>query len=146
MNKLTVEKIMCYLPFNPNVNLCDLQGNIKFKNRAIRSFEIKMGFKDFHLITGNRTVHYLDGIKLLLRPLSDLNKEIKYKGEKFIPQNKIDKRFRQQFKNFKKAGEINTENWYIFPYEIIEQLFKWKFDVYGLIDDGLAHNIKSLAN
>lgn len=81
----------------------------------------------------------------LLRPLSDLTKEITHNGETFVPLNEI------------KALSVNIEYYenHIKPYLsplteflittknhlpswVTEKLCEWHFDVFGLIGRGLA--------
>lgn len=86
-------------------------------------------------------------IKPLLRPLSDLQKLITVDNESFVPMEKI---FGDKWNDW--DGESNClicmrdtynasrgkvmpgflQGW------ILERLYEWKFDVFGLIDNGLA--------
>ena len=87
-------------------------------------------------------------IKPILHPLSNLTKPIKVEGynegKDFVPMEKFDIRIKQQFYSFKKTGDITYKNWYLFPYEFVEKLFEWHFDVFGLIPAGLAIDINTL--
>lgn len=89
-------------------------------------------------------------IKPILRPLSDLTKEIEHKGEKFVPSEKLKEIFPnvshwqyltsmahiwQQYIN--NLTETNIE------YCVIQKLFEWHFDVFGLIEQGLAIDINT---
>ena len=78
--------------------------------------------------------------KPILRPLSDLIKEIECNGNKFTPNN------HPRFKIF-----INEDmDWFIdncpffVDYGQVQKLFEWHFDVFGLIDKGLAIDINTL--
>lgn len=109
--------------------------------------------------------------KLILRPMSDLTKEIEVNGEKFVPMEWFMKEYRPLIIKGKKidrpicvTGSLpkdnlvaNYKDW-IAPYfsfrakifeeneyQVIEQLFEWHFDVFGLIDKGLAIDINSLS-
>ena len=77
-----------------------------------------------------------------LYPLSWLTKEIEHNGGKFVPMEKIDAWFLKVFKIIKKSGIQNTkagtQGLFAQPYEVIEKLFEWHFDVFGLIPEGLA--------
>ncbi len=77
--------------------------------------------------------------KLILHPISDLTKEIEHKGEKFNPFDELCK-----FSDYTEwlmsieddLYEMSTpQRW---AYELVEKLFEWHFDVFGLIDEGLA--------
>lgn len=108
--------------------------------------------------------------KLVLHPLSDLSKEIEYNNKKFIPLVELLKtKHNNWYKKYNgtRYGEIRfnekkawfeyqatlevTVNLYggydlfCFPeYWIMEKLFKWKFDVFGFIEKGLAVDINTL--
>jgi hypothetical protein len=75
--------------------------------------------------------------KLILHPLSDLEKEIEFKGEKFVPMDRI-----QIYPNAEYLiSQISTGFVEIIVYKM---LLEWHFDVYGLIDKGLAIDINTL--
>ena len=94
--------------------------------------------------------------KPLLRPLSDLTKEIEYNGERFIPIEKIlsltiygnkDTSYTWDSEILKiwdlNAGdltlmEFDPQNIDALEYFIVQMLFEWHFDVFGLINQGLA--------
>lgn len=80
-----------------------------------------------------------NNFKLILRPLSDLTKEIELNGEKFIPFNRIDLsmyELKQLYSNLILPTKL--EFWQV------EKLFEWHFDIYGLIENGLAIDINTL--
>lgn len=74
---------------------------------------------------------YLTDIKLILRPIHDICKPIMHKEEKFVPFEKIAiyQDFHQLVYNIL-TGFVEVI--------VFNQLLEWKFDVYGLIDKGLA--------
>lgn len=80
--------------------------------------------------------------KPILRPLSDLTKEIEHNGEKFVPI---------EYNAFKgsKVSIIDFISKYrhykSMKYGIIERLFEWHFDVFELIEKDLAVNINTLS-
>jgi hypothetical protein len=94
--------------------------------------------------------------KPILRPLSDITKEIEHNGEKFVPmkwfENNIheDIRFYQSYK-YNGSLEINivTENYcqtidLFNGYIIVQKLLEWHFDIFELIERGLAVDINTL--
>ena len=143
-----------------------------------------------------------NGIKPILRPLSDLTKDIEYRGEKFVPLKKLheldetnyfgnteekgyklrfmDKVISVKHNTYKLSGTeefvvkylVETSNIgdliYSFSYDpelrrflkrddtrsiplgigyqldMFNKLFEWNFDVFGLIDKGLAIDINTL--
>ena len=106
-------------------------------------------------------------IKPILRPLSDLTKEIEINGFKFIPLIKLAKKYADSsgynydikiFRNkcfcFSKSSEVEfyfTGVDFKFHGKVVsnqlnlfEKLYEWHFDVYDLIHNGLAININKL--
>ncbi len=137
-------------------------------------------------ITGD---YYLDedndfNAKPILRPLSDLHKEIEHNGEKIIPieticdkmgiKGKTDGKYLIatiladgfSFKKYYFIEKISYNNTLMLkgshkpdtypkkndlfprvdyiPYHIYELLFQWHFDVFGLIQEGLAVDINTV--
>lgn len=106
----------------------------------------------------------------ILRPLSNLSKEIEHNGEKFIPLVELLKiKHNGWYKkhNGTRYGEISVDenkSWFEFQanlsvtvrfyggnslfyfpeYWIMEKLFNWHFDVFELIPKGLAVDINTL--
>jgi hypothetical protein len=70
--------------------------------------------------------------KLLLRPLSDLTKEIEHNGERFVPIERLSERCELQHKLF---GIQNTLDLRVVDYQ---KLLEWHFDVFSLLDSGDA--------
>lgn len=92
-----------------------------------------------HLETSTKDREY----KPILRPLSDLTKEIEVNGEKFVPFDYISD-YNPNTKEIYPCvimddGIIEMHYWKDF-----EKLFEWHFDVFGLIDAGLAIDINTL--
>ena len=93
---------------------------------------------------GRNVTHVLHEIKPMLRPLSDLEKEIKHEGETIQIQEVM-------------WGKNNDQTWQIwnnqsgdkiknfrFTIEEATKLFEWHFDVFGLIPAGQAIDINTL--
>ena len=106
---------------NPIPKVFDLVGLLKNK-----------GSVSYH---GNKEVFHYEDIFPILRPLSDLNKIIEINGTKFHPKGQIRVLTSYKFAEF----EIND-----MQYGIIQLLFQWHFDVFGLIEKGLAIEINTL--
>lgn len=77
-------------------------------------------------------------IKPILRPLSDITKEIEVNGEKFFPIKLLTERCELQNKLF---GLQNYLDLKVIDYF---KLPEWHFDVFGLIEKGLAIDINTL--
>jgi hypothetical protein len=121
------------------------------------------------------------GIKPILKPLSDLTKEIEVNGEKFVPleilgQKHIEDGFFEDgsFGWGQSTGGDDEQDYYLtvsnnegfylvfdiwcghqdeggycvdnenIPFPLVELFFKWHFDVFGLIEKGLAINKNTL--
>jgi len=81
--------------------------------------------------------------KPILRPLSDLTKEIEHNGKKFIPVNYIedDNPNTAEIQNCAIMSDGSIELHYWRDYQL---LFILHFDVFGLIEKGLAIDINTL--
>ena len=87
----------------------------------------------------------------ILRPLSDLTKEIEVNGKNFVPAEilfSVENDELQDFEDFGKIPEYWQDaikikpKWY--DYYQVEFLFEWHFDVFGLIEKGLAIDYNTL--
>lgn len=95
--------------------------------------------------------------KPILRPLSDLTKEIEIDGEKFVPIEWFEIgddvnesleygngniKLIRSLESMSKYGIVNDVNY--LPFGAVEKLFEWHFDVFGLIKNGLAIDINTI--
>lgn len=100
----------------------------------------------------------LSEIDIILRPLSDLTKEIKYKLSTyaFIDLFEIGDcdgcvfEFEHgNIKTIKALEDIAKYNSYsdinYLPYAVVNMMFEYHFDIFGLIDQGLAIDINTLS-
>jgi len=161
--KLELKHLAPYFPHGLKVRHIDLEENTE----EIDSIET-LGFECVTFIS--EADFYFENsdvqIKPILRPLSDLTKEIEVNREKFVP---IVKLFCLEWDESPHA--ITKENFYIKEggvfitcshsgtamdtsinirtilsnnYWKIEKLFEWHFDVFGLIEKELAIDINTL--
>lgn len=79
--------------------------------------------------------------KPILRPLSDLTKQIEVNGEKFVPREKL---FSGRYSVLHNIQKVTTREMQITELWVIEKLYEWHFDVHGLIESGLAIDINTL--
>lgn len=128
--KLELKHIAPYLPYGlTSVNYFD---GIELKRKIVPSNI--MGFVD-----GDTNA------KPILRPLSDLTKEIKVNGEKFVPIEFIEEKYYTQNWANQLSRCIEDEKWiYHLDYSLILSLLEWHFDVFGLIENNLAIDINTL--
>jgi hypothetical protein len=131
-------------------------------------YELKiLNGKEYDIVNGidNKTVISLfrghlenfttiENVKPILRPLSDLSKVINIDGDSFIPIYLL-KNIRYEFESDLSFGFDPQSDGYTCHcssqylefseyYEINSKLFEWHFDVFGLIETGLAIDINTL--
>ena len=148
--ELTVEHLTPYLPYELKVEgqtrkeifeLCGLDGTIA-------------------LLVGCGRVDLFD-IKPILRPLSDINKELFINGNfGFIPAKRIANEYIHKSnwgKNEIGIGILDKEGKMInlcfigneivgeCPYMVYQKLCEWHFDIFDLIGKGLAVDINTLS-
>ena len=155
MDKLELKHLAPYLPYGLKIKLHN--GNITtFQSISVSGF--------------TNGISWMKECKPILRPLSDLTKEIEYNGERFIPMGKlhykycltpsgkrttkakyeyvVDNNFIATYYgggNYGNYGiKVYTLNYQLNSYRVMNWLFKWHFDVFGLIDKGLAIDINNL--
>lgn len=125
--KLEIKHLAPYLPYGLKMNygihcpvLCGLNNTDSIWLKYIDGYTREQHIGDY---------------KPILRPLSDLTKPITHDGETFVPKLWL-------YHNY--IGEqmgLNPATW---SYRVIQKLIEWHFDVFGLIDAGLAININTL--
>ena len=75
-----------------------------------------------------------------------ITKEIEHNGEKFVPYKYLKENYlsynKYNYNWFK--NKTNLVNIKILPYDIIQKLLEWHFDVYNLIPQNLAIDINTL--
>lgn len=96
------------------------------------------------LLVGRGRIDFFD-IKPILRPLSDLTKEIEHNGGKFVPLDWFDKEYaplgcshEEMKEHFLKDTLKNLS------YSIVQKLLEWHFDIFGLIEKGEAIDINTI--
>lgn len=97
-------------------------------------------------------IKHLSIIKPILRPLSDLTKEIEHNGEKFVPIEHIEVVMLGQWsdscEDYVDAILDDLSNVDVLinkcPYDILQLLLEWHFDVFSLIEKGLAIDINQI--
>lgn len=141
MEKLELKHLAPYLPYNLTCLLTEFNDDC-----------FVIGASEDYVYTDSSFDElYYTEIKPILRPLSDLTREIEIDGCKFIPNNLLNERFRHsskdltpyQYAHYNLELEVQTENYsqtldLYDGYLIVNQLFEWHFDIFSLIDKGLA--------
>lgn len=141
MKRLRIKHLSTYLPYRLYYRL---KGNYPIKegvDNIIENFA-EVTIQNIHIVLCdvNR--------KPILRPLSDLVKEINIQGDIFVPMERI---FGLNYINWDGESQssplcirdtYNCSNGTVtpefIPYWVVENLLKWHFDIFGLIEEGLA--------
>lgn len=102
----------------------------------ICDYMVRFGFSDQIEFRTEKT------FKPILRPISDLTREITHNGEMFRPLSKLVDLFGYEIPTFNNQilAPIATEN-----FNCVIQLIEWHFDIAGLIDKGEAVDIHTLS-
>ncbi|KQC33998.1 hypothetical protein AAU57_12150 [Nonlabens sp. YIK11] len=145
--QLELKHLAPYLPYGLKA-----QASLELYNENQKeTFDVRALSKHRVIMRDEWEFDYED-VKPILRPISDLNKGIDNKAYCSIyPLNKY-----WHYHNYSKSStgyfqfghgyeshEILIEDKTV-PYEVFEKLFEWHFDVFCLIDAGLAVNINDL--
>ena len=135
---LELKHLAPYLPYKLKMEFLDFP-----LGKHYRFLELDCGH-DFHFYFSQNKV------RPILRLLSDLTKEIEVNGEKFVPIEFFREHYTDHLVKFEKPDCIVLEDSYSLsqnvlgaPFAIIEKLFEWHFDVFGLIEKGLAIDINT---
>lgn len=134
--QLELSHLACYLPYGLKMKVNDVQ----FYGYKVMTLCDKCGLSNIGIST---VIDELQDFTPILHPLSDLTKEIEHNGEKFVPIERL-------IEDFDKHGENGFDFSYLntsplnYPYYIVQKLFEWHFDVFGLIESGLAVDINTL--
>jgi len=149
MEKLKLRDLSVYLPYGLN-GLDELKQRVKI-----------IGFKnETYFIESGNVNAYGDILSLvpILRPLSDITKNITINEITFIPIKKLNEHigfYNSRFIDYDDGESKNTLHFSFFDVyfeslefdkilEIQNKLLEWHFDIYGLIDKGLAIDINTI--
>lgn len=141
--KLELKHLAPYLPYGLEMSRNGFVGKlIQLKNPKetdlLEIFEFQISCSNWWENTEDVN-HY----KPILRPLSDLTKEIEVNGERFVLSDRLYYDFDRHGLNgfdFRDIEKTPLE----YPFNIVQKLFEWHFDVFGLIEQGLAIDINKL--
>lgn len=152
MNKLKLEHLAPYLPYGLKVRhelkekfntlivmgIHDDGGRVRYENEKDVSpkFSLAVCWKERHKYESTKYFYIQDNFKPILRPLSYLTKEIEHNGERFVPVDRLEW---NSYDHIIKKGMCDNVG-----YQYMIKLFEWHFDVFGLIDKGLAIDINTL--
>ncbi|AXT60887.1 hypothetical protein D1816_11195 [Aquimarina sp. AD10] len=107
---------------------------------------VPFSFKDLCDINDNEDagIAWQENYKLVLYPLSDLTKKITYNGYSFVPIKKIglseESICNGKLINVATGRKINYND---LEYQRVIMLTEWRFDIFELIDKGLAIDVNT---
>lgn len=145
MEKLTLKELAPYLPYRLKWHLLSAYPGA---NPLATIEEMTLVGVDSCISFEKASEIYLDSDendvigKPILRPLSDLTKEIEIKGKKFIPHQELISIACGMIVGISSLEEYKDIREVL--YWEYEQLIEWHFDVFGLIEKGLAIDINTL--
>jgi len=145
--KLTLKELAPYTPYGLKMKKwfhTHRNEELKFEIVKVKGVVIgKYGLEVHSSCSGFS--NSIDKHQPILRPLSYLTKYIEYNGERFIPFDELMKY--SDYEDYldmviQDKYELNTPvRW---PYELVQKLFEWHFDLFGLIEKGLAIDINEI--
>jgi hypothetical protein len=135
MKTLELKHLAPYLPYGLNFKTDFDHIFYRMSGLEINKSIVVLKAKNNAKNTKRLLLKKLINSKPILRPLSDLTKEIQVNGEKFVPKEWL------RLNYISENIGLNTAVW---SYRTIEKLLEWHFDVFGLIDKGLAVGINTL--
>jgi hypothetical protein len=122
--KLELKHWLVYLPYN--VKIVESYWSNRYSEQITEIITLDLD---------NISMYFEDKYsKIVLRPMSDLHKEIDIEGETFTPAERL--KIMYPVDTFNSTN--NSAQW---SYRIVQKLLEWHFDIYGLIDEGLVTNI-----
>lgn len=157
MKKLTIDELAPYLPYGLKV-IFESKGGRTFELEGLRLNSLKSPINtESFFISSNNATYFIGDFKPILRPLSDLTKEIEVNGERFVPIEMFeigdDGGYNFDFGNgntqliasLKTISEYNvTHDISYLPFQVVKELISWHFDIFNLIPEGLAIDANTL--
>jgi hypothetical protein len=132
MKQLKPEHIAPYLPY-------EIKVKGKNSNEIAEVQSLSPNVNSLKL-TNNPYYEDIENFVLVLRPLNYLIEEIEFDGEKFKPiffwnENPV---WNTIHMTLSTMAQYKRDIGFMLPYFVHQKLFQWHFDVFGLIDEGLA--------
>lgn len=138
METLKPEQIAYYLPYKVLILWEDNEPSV------LETLRVLGTNKDYWMVSYHYVEIGLHKIKLILRPLSDLTKEIEIEGKKFVPLDFIENRCNNNAEFCYLSKILKSNRFKELPYWVVCHLFEWHFDIDNLIGKGLAVDINKL--
>ena len=142
--QIKLEEIVGYLPYGLKA-IKESRSN--YIGEPNEKEVININTKDVDILFSKR--YKMVSCKPILRPLSDLTKEIEVNGEKFVPIKKLGDKYSvdscmlyNHFISLDTSDSVSIN--ILHYYYIIQKLYQWHFDIHNLIERGLAIDINNL--
>lgn len=150
MDKLELKDIAPYLPYRLKLyHLSHFKGNKIIEDWGLKNCS---DYPVSEYCDGTTYGRTLQEIKPILRPMSDLTKEIIHNGETFVPIERL-KEYSDHKIEFEGPDYILIKEDYSFeqnvlgaPLAVIQKLCEWHIDFQDLIGRGLAINLNEVDN
>ena len=133
METLQLKELAPSLPFK-----LMLQVDSIYEGFTCKLVTINMSNTFVNGMTINNALHY--GAKPILYPLDYLTKPISHNGETFVPCDELEYVVSESIVSYVKNRLEIVEYWRV------QKLFEWRFDVFNLINRGLAIPITETFN
>ncbi len=139
--KLELKHLAAYFPYGLKIQLLRTEYFGNYRDYRLSSYS------DYPVsFSVSESVQYaamLSEIKPILRPLSDLTKEIEINGEKILPLVELHRiKNNGDWIGVQNRNKSIEEN----PYWVIQKLLEWHFDIFELIPNNLAIDINTITN
>jgi hypothetical protein len=144
---LEIKHLAPYLPYMLKCKIKNGEEILIDTLQAIYNSSIRPECTFYNIIESQQG---FDFVKPILRPLSDLSKEIEVNGEKFVPIKKLLNQvgFNYPIECYNQDMEWVLNDGYRalgeMPHRKVQLLFECHFDVFGLIENDLAIDINTL--
>lgn len=149
--ELGFKHIAPYMPYRLN---CHCRGLVidEYSDNPIpvkvEIVTLSINYVEIHEIGRTVTEEYFyKDIFPIVRPRSDLSKEIEHNGERFVPIEWFEEKYYtlDLHKQCERLLEEDGYNWiYQCNYMLVQQLLEWHFDVFNLIPEVGAIDINTL--
>lgn len=146
---IQIKHVVPYLPYDLKWQTENIHGEKKVEEMQCACKElITLDYSGDYWLDGENDFH----AKPILRPMSDFRKEITINGKCFVAAGSMQKYRTFEYQNcsfwyFKDASVVSGEaKWSGAErqLELFEKLFEWHFDLFGLIEKGLAIDINTI--
>ena len=143
MNRLELKHIATYFPYKVRVIGVKKKYNIDTIIDKVKIVWNSGVTADYFYMEDYIGILFTEiDIKLVLRPLSDISNIIEHNCEKFRPFDVLAKRAEEYVSEKDIQKKAISE--LLGNYSQVEKLIEWHFDIYGLIEKGLAIDFNKL--